>query len=785
MTDIKLYCADCTGVAGNTSYPHAAIIRDAGSLRAAVAHDYVAARFRGSYRSLANFIEANCLCKDCDNDHSDEPDDWVTPEHVRSAFPDVPLAIHYSRNHMRPKRGKAPRPKFHCILLTDNITSADEYKQLAKRAHDVFPFFDTRAEDAAHFFFGTPDAQVEFYPGTCTLNECLAQCYPDEDLHDDGGTEARGDATDVPRDAIPEGQRNSTLSRYAARVLKRYGDSEQARERFQARAACCQPPLPETELATIWRSAQGFYQRISRLPGYVPPEQWRAAHSGETGNNASNGNVKFKYDPTDRTDVGQARLLGKFFKRELRYSPATDYLRYDGSCWQETQPGAQAIAHALTDRQLKEAEAAITQATQHMIETGAQGLVETFGRAKAESKMNAEQREAYTELQQAESYRNYALKRRESKNITSTLREAHPVLEIEPGMLDRDWFLLCTPEATYDLRKGLSGARPHSPDDFITKMTSYSPGKKGWAIWQEALNTFFCADTALIEYVQRVAGLVCLGQVFLEAMIIAYGDGRNGKSTFWNTLSRVLGSYSGNISADSLTMSCKRNVKPELAETKGKRLLIAAELEEGTRLNNSIVKQLCSTDAVFAEKKYKDPFSFIPSHTLVLYTNHLPKVGAKDTGIWRRLIVIPFKAKIEGSADIKNYTEYLCENAGPAIMKWMIDGARQVIELGFNVPFPQCVSDAISAYKADNDWLGHFLEECCEIGEGLETRSGELYNRYRTYSIETGEYVRGTADFYAALEAEGFVRGRTGRGTVIRGVRLLQTEFEPVDDFLS
>ena len=167
--------------------------------------------------------------------------------------------------------------------------------------------------------------------------------------------------------------------------------------------------------------------------------------------------------------------------------------------------------------------------------------------------------------------------------------------------------------------------------------------------------------------------------MFLEAMIIAYGDGRNGKSTFWNTLSRVMGSYSGNISADSLTMNCKRNVKPEMAETKGKRLLIAAELEEGTRLNTSIVKQLCSTDAVFAEKKYKDPFSFTPSHTLVLYTNHLPKVGAKDTGIWRRLIVIPFKAKIEGSSDIKNYTEYLCENAGEAVMKWMIEGALQAI----------------------------------------------------------------------------------------------------------
>ena len=65
-------------------------------------------------------------------------------------------------------------------------------------------------------------------------------------------------------------------------------------------------------------------------------------------------------------------------------------------------------------------------------------------------------------------------------------------------------------------------------------------------------------------------------------------------------------------------------------------------------------------------KKYKDPFSFVPSHTLVLYTNHLPKVGAIDAGTWRRLIVIPFNAKIEGSSDIKNYADYLFNKAGGA-----------------------------------------------------------------------------------------------------------------------
>ena len=89
-------------------------------------------------------------------------------------------------------------------------------------------------------------------------------------------------------------------------------------------------------------------------------------------------------------------------------------------------------------------------------------------------------------------------------------------------------------------------------------------------------------------------------------------------------------------------------------------------------------------------------------------------------------------------SDIKNYTEYLCENAGEAIMKWMIEGAQQAIDLGFKFPFPRCVSDAIAAYKAENDWLGHFIEECCEVGSDLSAKSGELYSTYRAYSAANG-----------------------------------------------
>ena len=135
-------------------------------------------------------------------------------------------------------------------------------------------------------------------------------------------------------------------------------------------------------------------------------------------------------------------------------------------------------------------------------------------------------------------------------------------------------------------------------------------------------------DKDVIDYVQQVAGIAAIGKIVLEAMIIAYGDGRNGKSTFWNAILRVLGTYADSMSADVLTVGSKRNVKPELAEVRGKRLIIAAELEEGMRLSTSVVKQLCSTDLVSGEKKYKDPFT-TPSHTIVLYQSPT-KVGALD-----------------------------------------------------------------------------------------------------------------------------------------------------------
>lgn len=477
-------------------------------------------------------------------------------------------------------------------------------------------------------------------------------------------------------------------------------------------------------------------------------------------------------------------MLGKYFACELRYSPATHFIRYSDHYWQESEPGAQAVAHELTRRQLREAQKDLAESLGKMKNTGAQTILDSTSKSKAEQLMNEQQLEAYQDFLAAKAYQAFAIKRRDSKNITSTLRESHPILEISPRDLDADPFALCTPEATYDLRKGMAGAREHSPEDFITKITSVSPSQKGQQIWLDCLGLIFQGDPALIEYVQMICGLAAIGKVYVEALIIAYGDGRNGKSTFWNAVSRVLGLYSGNISADTLTDGCRRNIKPEMAEVKGKRLLIAAEMQEGSRLNDSTVKQLCSTDDVFAEKKYKDPFSFKPCHMLVLYTNHLPRVSASDDGIWRRLIVIPFNAKITGKSDIKNYGEYLFDNVGESILAWVIEGAKKVIELDYQIPVPECVQKAIDEYRNQNDWFGHFLTGKCEVDDSYKESSSALYQAYRNYSLDCNEYIRSTADFYFALEKAGFERIKVHNKRYFKGLRL-RVENDAEKDFLN
>lgn len=742
---MTIYDAVTVGSRSNCVYPNPVTVTDADTMRQAAAFDHVCAAYKQNYRSVDNFLKADCLPMDCDNDHSDDPDDWLTPFDVAMDFPGVGMIFVYSRSHMKQKGKRCPRPRFHVYFICTETTNSEIYSSWKDRLIADYPYFDDGAKDSARFLFGVKDAVVEVYDGEITIDAFLTDSFAEWDT-------AQGQ--------IPEGSRNKTMSHYAGRIIKRLGNTEEAHNQFLKEAEKCSPPLDDAELAGIWASAVKFGAKVAAQEGYIPPEQY---------------NQDFLLMPEDFSDVGQAIVLSREYMDRLRFSPATDYIVFNGSFWEESQPNAQGIAQELTARQLEEAETEIQRCMKEMSDNGAWAMLAAMGAKKAMAAFNEAQRRSFEKYERAEAYRKYAIKRRDTKYISAALKEARPMIQIEQRVLDADEFLLNLPSGTCDLRTG--AVREHNAQDYITKQTAVDPSGDGMDVWEDTLQTFFQGDVDLIRYVQEIVGLAAIGKVYIEALVIAYGEGRNGKSTFWNTIARVLGTYSGNMSADTLTVGCKRNVKPELAEAKGKRMIIAAELEEGMRLNTSNVKQLCSTDEIYAEKKYKAPFSYVPTHTLVLYTNHLPRVGAIDQGTWRRLIVIPFNAKIEGKADIKNYSDFLFKTAGGAVLSWIIEGSKRVIASDYKIVQPRVVQDAIQKYKENNDWLAHFLDDCCEVGDDFEAKSGEFYNAYRSYCLQMGEYTRSTTDFYSALESTGVVRKRTRTGVIIYGLKL-KSEFE-------
>lgn len=256
----------------NTSYPFEKRIESVADLAEAVAYDHVGCRFtdgknnRGNlikaYRSNKCFRSADVVIMDCDNTSQDptkdlDPSEWKTPEDVKKAFPDVEFYVVYSRNHMKAKNGKAPRPKFHIYLpLSKPITDFKALEKLKEQIYKVFPAFDPNAIKVTQFMFGVENPQVEYVAGTMCVDSFIR------------------DLVRLP-DVIEEGSRNATLSAFAGRIITRYGDTEQAHDEFLRAAERCSTPLPAEELATIWRSAQGFYHTtVSTDPTYQDPASY-------------------------------------------------------------------------------------------------------------------------------------------------------------------------------------------------------------------------------------------------------------------------------------------------------------------------------------------------------------------------------------------------------------------------------------------------------------------------------------------------------------------------------
>lgn len=745
--EFEIYSSDVKSAPQNCLYPKRIEVKDKESLIEAVKNDHVCAKYKDNKRSNENFISSNVLVMDVDNETDDEGQ-FVTSELMETLFPDISYALVPSRHHNQPKNNYPIAPRFHVYFPIDTVSDSKEYARLKEKLYNLYPFFDGNALDAARFMFGSDSKDIVWHEGYLTVDLDLKNAEPSE-LEKE---------TNLSSLTIPYGSRNKTMSIFAGRVLKKFGNTPKAKELFLEKAKKCEVPLEDSELNRIWASGIKFYEnKILKDSNYVAPDKY-------------NDEFSQNLIPEDFSDIGEAKVIVRECASLVKYTSATGFVAFDKDRWYEDELKAQKVFMEFMGRQLADAERVVKIAEDNLIKAGVPKEI-VIKRDKKLKSLPVDGK-LLDSLNFADNYKKLVMSYRFYKNLSSTKQMVKSEVAIDVSEFDYDPEQLNTPTGTYDLRKGLNGLHPHDPSDLITKITECSPSEEGKDLWLDALDTFFLSDKELIDYVQLIVGSTAVGKIYDEHLIIAYGGGANGKSTFWNAIARVLGNYSGRISADALTTNVKRNTKPEVAELKGKRLIIASELEEGTRLNTGMVKQLSSVDVIKAEKKYRDPFEFEPSHTLVLYTNHLPKVGANDAGTWRRLIVIPFNAVIEGNSDIKNYGDYLFKNAGGYILTWIIEGAKKAIDLDFKFNAPKAVLEAVGTYKKDNDWLGNFINDYCDVGDDFEQASGEFYKTYRAKCLEMGEYIRSMQDFYNSLSLAGYKRHKKNTGNFICGLRL-------------
>lgn len=466
------------------------------------------------------------------------------------------------------------------------------------------------------------------------------------------------------------------------------------------------------------------------------------------------------HKPDDFSDVAQAEVFVAEFGDVIRWTPGIGFLVYDGQKWRASDSDARDYSQKLTDIQKTEARKAIHDANDQVMyakEHGNESLVKAANAA----------------LDQAQRYFNYVISQRKSPRITATLTEAEPKVSIEIDDLDNDAFLLNTPTGTVDLRTGV--IKDHDPDDLCTHITAVGPSEYNKEIFDTFLKKLTCDDQGLQDYLQEVAGMCAIGKVFTEAFFLCHGPGGNGKTTFFKLLERVLGDYATDMPSNALTTSFDERVALVLNERlHGKRLALYPELEAGNELNTAAIKKIASVDRITVNPKYRDTFSFEPSHTPILFTNPLPKVSSMDAGTWDRLILIPFRARFRNtSTEIKNYADVLFDQCGGYVLQWIIEGAKRFIKNGCKLTPPDAVVEATKQFHAENDWFYKFQMYCCVVGDGYSTTATELYNAYSEYCrtiLHIDPYNQ--TYFGKAYGDAGFTKKRTKNGIRIEAIQV-------------
>lgn len=362
---------------------------------------------------------------------------------------------------------------------------------------------------------------------------------------------------------------------------------------------------------------------------------------------------------------------------------------------------------------------------------------------------------------------------RKNAMVTETQHlEGIPVL---PEQMDAYQEYLNVQNGIVNLRNG--ELMPHVPEFMMSKicLSEYDVSDKKPVRWLKFLEEVCNGDMELMHYLQKCVGYSLTGSTREQCAFFLYGIGNNGKSTFLETISDMLGGYAANAQPD--TLMTKKNdmgggANSDIARLKSARFVTTEEPSEGVRLNEGLVKQLTGGGKVTCRFLFGDEFEYEPEFKIWIATNHKPVIRGTDVGIWRRIRLIPFEVNIPKEKVDKNL-KYKLREEMPQIMHWAVEGVRMYAKEGLDMP--DCVKRATDEYKSEMDLLQAFTDACIEIDytvpQGIP--ANELYSAYVRWAEKNNEYVMTSRKFFSEIGKKLPEKKREARGIVYRQIRLL------------
>ena len=304
--------------------------------------------------------------------------------------------------------------------------------------------------------------------------------------------------------------------------------------------------------------------------------------------------------------------------------------------------------------------------------------------------------------------------------------------QVQRDLLDANGYELNTPNGIVDLRTG--GIRPHDQESWHTKITGCEMSTDIWPSaprWTQFLHDTFGGDDHLSLYMQQLFGYAAIGEVTHQVLPFMFGVGANGKSVMLEVIRRVLGDYSA-VTPGKFLVIGGREHDADMVNLIGARLVTCSEVNEDSKFDEQKVKDLTGGEELNGRYLYGQSFKFKPSHTLFLAGNHQPAVTAGGVSMWRRLRLVPFNHVVPEEKRNENLANELYDQEGPAILHWIVAGAKQVVAQGFNEP--ASVLAATKEYAADEDLIGQFIDERLDVSDAaVQTNSALIYDDYAAW----------------------------------------------------